>query len=149
MGDISKNFSYIEFTRSATAGRLGIDNTPSGEVKAHIGELVTDLLQPLRDAWGGPIKVTSGYRCPALNRAVKGSATSAHTCGWAADLVPENGAVTGFFEFTEKWLKDNSVAFDQCIREVNRAGTSRWLHLGYRNRKGEQRRQYLALVANK
>lgn len=149
MCDISKNFSYIEFERSATAERLGIDNSMPPEVRAHVAELVTKLLQPLRDAWGSPITVTSGYRCEALNKAVKGSATSAHVCGWAADLVPQNGIITEFFDFAEKWLRHNGRSFDQCIREVNKAGTSRWLHLGLRNRDGKQRRQFLALVANK
>lgn len=149
MGDISKNFSYIEFERSATADRLGIDNSLPPEARERVKELVEGLLQPLRDAWGGPITVTSGYRCDALNKAVKGSATSAHTCGWAADLVPRNGTITEFFDFTERWLRRDGRQFDQCIREVNRAGTSRWLHLGFKDREGRQRRQFLALVANK
>jgi zinc D-Ala-D-Ala carboxypeptidase len=149
MGDISKNFSYAEFERSATAGKFGIDNSMPAEVRAHVEELVSKLLQPLRDAWGSPLTVTSGYRCEALNKAVKGSATSAHVCGWAADLVPQNGTITEFFDFAERWLRYNSRQFDQCIREVNAAGTSRWLHLGLKNREGKQRRQFLALMANK
>lgn len=146
MGDISKNFSYIEFERSATAERLGIDNTMPPEVRERVKELMERLLQPLRDAWGSPLTVTSGYRCEALNKAVKGSATSAHVCGWAADLVPANGQIDKFYAFTEKWLKDNKIVFDQCIRERNRAGTSQWLHLGYKNRQGQQRRMFLNLV---
>jgi zinc D-Ala-D-Ala carboxypeptidase len=149
MGDISKNFSYAEFERSATAGKFGIDNSMPAEVRAHVEELVSKLLQPLRDAWGSALTVTSGYRCGALNEAVKGSATSAHVIGYAADIVPANGAVTDFFAFTEQWLKYSGRQFDQCIREVNAAGTSRWLHLGLKNREGKQRRQFLALVANK
>ncbi len=149
MGDISKNFSYIEFERSATADRLGIDNPLPPEARGHVEELVTQLLQPLRDAWGSPLTVTSGYRCGALNKAVKGSATSAHTVGYAADLVPQNGTITEFFDFAEKWLRYNGRPFDQCIREVDKAGTARWLHLGFKSREGKQRRQFLALVADR
>lgn len=147
MGTITKNFSYAEFERSATADDRGICNViTTFAVRDAVKELTVNLLQPLRDAWGSGLTVTSGYRCEALNRAVGGSSTSAHVYGWAADIVPANGKMQEFYEFTERWLKDNKIAFDQCIRERNRAGTSRWLHLGYKNRQGQQRRQFLNLV---
>ena len=83
-----KHFTFQEFERSEKAAELNIDNRIPELAEAHIVELVDILLDPLREAWGGPLTVTSGYRCPELNRAVKGSATSAHMAGWAADLVP-------------------------------------------------------------
>ena len=133
-------FDFHEFERSDTAARMKIDNRLPEIVEAHVVELVDCLLDPLREAWGSPIVVTSGYRCPALNKAVGGSETSAHTAGWAADLVPEDRERTEEFV---KWAIDRitaaRLAFDQLIDE--RSGGSRWLHVGIRNLKGEQRRQ--------
>lgn len=135
-----KYFDFHEFERSDTAARMKIDNRLPEIVEAHVVELVDCLLDPLREAWGSPIVVTSGYRCPALNKAVGGSETSAHTAGWAADLVPEDRERTEEFV---KWAIDRitaaRLAFDQLIDE--RSGGSRWLHVGIRNLKGEQRRQ--------
>ncbi len=147
MGTITENFSYAEFEASDTAKARGICNViTTFAVRDAVKELAVNLLQPLRDAWGSGLTVTSGYRCPELNRAVGGSATSAHVYGWAADIVPANGQIDRFYEFTERWLKDNGIAFDQCIRERSARGTSRWLHLGYKNRLGQQRRMFLDLV---
>ena len=133
-------FDFHEFERSDTAARMKIDNRLPEIVEAHVVELVDCLLDPLREAWGAPIVVTSGYRCPALNKAVGGSETSAHTAGWAADLVPEDRERTEEFV---KWAIDRipaaRLAFDQLIGE--RSGGSRWLHVGIRNLKGEQRRE--------
>lgn len=137
-----KHFTFQEFERSDTASRLNIDNRMPELAEAHVVELVDKLLDPLREAWGGPLTVTSGYRCPELNRAVGGSATSAHLAGWAADLVPAVGdprGVQGLVSFAVEWLKATGLPFDQLIDE--RSGGSRWLHIGIRNLKGEQRRQ--------
>ena len=158
-------FSFSEFERSETASRLKIDNRMPELAEAHIVELVDILLDPLREAWGGPLTVTSGYRCTELNRAVGGSETSAHLAGWAADaygvlragdeilvdrdivLTAEWTPLTGFAvtytsdgeTFAVEWLTATGLPFDQLIDE--RSGGSRWLHLGIRNLKGAQRRQ--------
>lgn len=137
-----KHFTFSEFERSDTASRLKIDNRLPELAEAHIVELVDILLDPLREAWGGPLTVSSGYRCPELNRAVGGSETSAHLAGWAADLVPASEdprGVQGLVDFAVEWLTATGLPFDQLIDE--RSGGSRWLHLGIRNLKGEQRRQ--------
>ena len=137
-----KHFTFHEFERSETAARLKIDNRMPELVEAHVVELVDILLDPLREAWGGPLVVTSGYRCPELNRAVGGSETSAHTAGWAADLVPDSDdprGVPGLVDFAVEWLTATGLPFDQLIDE--RSGGSSWLHLGIRNLKGKQRRQ--------
>lgn len=139
-----RHFTFQEFERSDTAARRKIDNRMPELVEAHVVELVDILLDPLREAWGGPLVVTSGYRCPALNEAVGGSATSAHTAGWAADLVPASDdprGVQGLVDFVVEWLTATSLPFDQLIDE--RSGRSRWLHIGIRNLKGAQRRQML------
>ena len=84
---ISKYFRLEEFTRSDTARRLGISNDPTPEHIKNLSDMCVNLLDPLREAWGRPLIVTSGYRGYRLNKAVKGSTTSAHCYGLAADIV--------------------------------------------------------------
>ena len=81
-----KYFTIEELTRSTTAQLRNIDNTPSPQVISNLTALVDNILDPLREAWGKPIRVNSGYRCPKLNSAVGGSATSEHRYGMAADI---------------------------------------------------------------
>lgn len=88
MGTISKDFSYREFERSETADKKGICNViTSFEVRDAIKELVDTVLQPLRENWGKPMHINSGYRCPELNREVGGKLTSQHLKGEAADVA--------------------------------------------------------------
>lgn len=88
MGTISKDFSYREFERSEVAEAKHICNViTSFEVRDSILALTENVLQPLRDAWGKPLKVNSGYRCKALNAAVGGVPTSQHVKGEAADIA--------------------------------------------------------------
>lgn len=91
MGTISKNFSYREFEASNKADEKGICNViTSFEVRDAIKALVDTVLQPLRDAWGKPLHINSGYRCPELNREVGGVPTSQHVKGEAADVACDN-----------------------------------------------------------
>lgn len=88
MGTITKDFSYREFERSEVADAKHICNViTSFEVRDSILSLTANVLQPLRDAWGKPLKVNSGYRCNALNAAVGGAPTSQHVKGEAADIA--------------------------------------------------------------
>lgn len=88
MGTITKDFSYREFERSEVADAKHIYNViTSFEVRDSIQALTENVLQPLRDAWGKPLKVNSGYRCKALNAAVGGVPTSQHVKGEAADIA--------------------------------------------------------------
>ena len=88
MGTISKDFSYKEFEESETAEHKGIANViNTTEIRDSVKALVLNVLQPLRDAWGKPLHINSGYRCPALNEAVGGVPTSAHLYGQAADVA--------------------------------------------------------------
>lgn len=136
---LSENFTLGEMIASDTAKKLKIDNSPTLLAIAHLEELCKNLLQPIRDAWGKPIKVTSGYRCYRLNRAVGGSPTSAHPLGWAADIKPTSGSYEEFEVFVIKFLQEHpEIGFDQCIRE--KSGKSKWLHLGIRNGAGRQRK---------
>ncbi|MEG2181293.1 MAG: D-Ala-D-Ala carboxypeptidase family metallohydrolase [Bacteroidales bacterium] len=149
-----KHFSISECTRSETATAKGIDNTPQAEHLAHIVEAIETLLDPLREAWaecclnarlGTPgIRISSGYRGPALNAAVGGSTTSAHCHGYAFDLIPLNEKMTEFKNFCRKFL-DNRP-FDQLISEgENKDGLPSWMHVGYKSPHGEQRRQFLSM----
>lgn len=139
-----KYFTIQELCKSSTADKLGIDNSPYELIEEHLQDMVDNLLDPLREAWGGPIRVTSGYRCGKLNSAIGGSPTSSHQWGYAVDLQPVTGSVNHFARFVFKWLKDNNIPFDQFIIE-----NDAWVHLGYKYRDGRQRGQYLKAKKNK
>lgn len=147
-------FTLTECTRSATAAARRIDNTPNARQRARITETVEQLLDPLRAAWerrcndeglGTPaIRITSGFRSPQLNAAVGGAPDSAHCLGYAFDLLPENGRMEAFKAFCRAFLADRP--FDQLISEEEDARLiPRWLHLGYKSPRGEQRRQFLSM----
>lgn len=88
MGDISKNFSYHEFEASDTAYKKDICNViTTFEVRDAVKALVDTVLQPLRDNWGKPLHINSGYRCPMLNKEVGGQPASQHVKGEAADVA--------------------------------------------------------------
>lgn len=137
-------FTLKELCASEVAEKKGIDNFPSWAITEHLAELTEKILEPLRVAWDGPIKVTSGYRCDALNRAVGGVYNSVHRLGYAADLQPGNGKIDEFIKFTQEFLAKRGIAYDQLIDE--RSGGTRWLHIGIRSSIGSQRRQNLNIV---
>ena len=117
-----KYFSFQEFERSDTAYRHGIDNTLPDKLKGNVAVLVDKVLDPLREAWGKPIAVTSGYRCAALNKAVGGSATSHHCKGMAADLTTGNRVENRkLFQL----IMDLKLPFTQLIDEKN----FQWVHV--------------------
>lgn len=139
------HFELAEFVASDTARLRRIDNTPTFAAVDNLDVLVMTILEPLRAAWGSGLKVTSGYRCRALNTAVGGVANSVHMLGYAADIVPANGQTEAFMEFAEDWLRRTGTPFDQSIRERDRRGNT-WWHIGLYSNAGTQRRQYLALT---
>lgn len=139
--NLSKNFTMAEFTKSDTATKLGIDNTPKGEHLEAAKKLFENIVQKVRDHFG-PTVLNSGYRCPELNEAVRGSRTSQHCQGEAADIeVPgvPNADVA-------QWVVDN-CDFDQCILEFYTPGIpdSGWVHVSY-NSDGKQRKQVLTAM---
>ena len=87
MEQITKNFSYDELIASATAKRLGLDNTPNEVEKEKLKKLAIEILQPIRDAWRSPIVVNSAFRSEAVNKAVGGVKNSQHRLGEAADIT--------------------------------------------------------------
>lgn len=141
-------FELSEFIKSSTAKRKGIDNTPTFEAVAHLDELVEKVLDPLRAAYGQPIKVSSGYRCPALNKAARGAETSVHKIGYAADLQV-GGSLSKFRDFTVDWLRKTGTRFDQLLLEGDARTGEKWIHIGLYNNAGQQRGQIRVMEVNK
>lgn len=115
-------FTYEEMTASDKARELGIDNTPPAWARQNIVALVQNVLDPLREAWGKPLTVTSGYRCPELNKIVGGAKTSHHLRGMAADISTGNRVENRrLFQM----VLDLKLPFTQLIDEKNFA----WVHI--------------------
>ena len=143
-----KYFELSEFICSGTAKKKGIDNTPTFEIVEHLDELVDKVLDPLRAAYGMPIKVSSGYRCPALNKAVGGAATSVHMIGFAADLQV-SGSFNKFRDFVVAWFRNTGTKFDQLLLESSKKTGTQWIHVGLYNNAGQQRGQIKVMEADK
>ena len=141
---MAKYFKVAEMLNSETAAKNNIQNTPSAEVQQNIEELL-EVLDGLREFYGKPIKITSGYRCAELNKLVGGSPASAHVIGYAADLQPIQGSFEEFKASVIDWLDKSGVKFDQCI--IERSKSTQWVHFGLYNRKGQQRGQQFSLKA--
>ena len=135
-------FTIEELCQSETAERLKIDNTPTPEVKINLKYFIERILDPLRESWGSAIIVNSGYRCPILNKAVKGSKTSAHLTGWAVDIRPKNGKIEEFKKHVIEFFKGRM--WDQIILE--KSGNTVWIHIGLFNNSGKQRRQIFSIT---
>ncbi len=129
-------FTIGELTRSATATARGIDNTPDAAAVNNLHLLIANVLDPLRQAWGKPVIVTSGYRCRQLNKAVGGSRTSHHMKGMAADITA--GSKTENKKLFNLALKLR-LPFCQLIDEKNFS----WVHISYDP--GNIKRQVLRL----
>ena len=130
-----KYFTIKELCESSTATQRGIDNTPNSEIVSNLEQLVDNILDPLREKYGSPIQVNSGYRCEKLNKAVGGSKTSQHRYGLAADIT------TGS-KLRNKQLfilaQQMNLPFDQLIDEK----TYSWIHISFSK---EPRKQVLHL----
>ena len=109
-GQITENFSWEEFQSSSKAEELGIENSiPDESIASQIRSLVVTVLQPLRSAFGKPLHINSCYRCPALNKVLKGAKNSQHTKVQAADIASDNP-----HELAELVLQ-KKLPFDQMI----------------------------------
>jgi len=138
--NLSKNLTLAEATKSATAIRRGIDNTPHGEHLDNLFVIANDVFQPIREHFDVPIAVTSGYRSEALNKAIGGSKTSQHSKGQALDLDADVfGGVTNAEIF--HYIKDN-LDFDQLIWEFGNSQEPNWVHVSYSD-KGDNRKEVL------
>ena len=128
--NLSKNFTLNELTKSETATRLDIDNTPNDEQIESLRLLCENILQPVRDHFGKPVKITSGFRCSALNQATGGSATSDHCRGQACDFEIDGVPNPELAEWIETNLK-----YTQLILEFWVVGgddpNAGWVHASY------------------
>ncbi len=123
-----KYFSLDELCASATALREGIDNRPSKCAYHLLHVLVDQLLDPIREAWGEPIVVSSGYRCKELNALVGGAQHSHHLIGCAADLIAGNrDDHRRLFNLIVQMQQSGQIRFTQLIAEDN----YRWIHISY------------------
>lgn len=128
---VSKHFKFSEFTKSDTANRYHINNTiTEWDVRDNIVALVENVLEPLREAWGGPLFINSGYRCKELNEKVGGVETSQHCKGQAADV-----GVTDPYALA-KLVQKMGLEYDQAILYPS------FLHLSYK-KEGGNRNQIL------
>lgn len=148
---VTPDFWYSELIHSNTAMRLNLPNTPTEQHKQNLIEACTNLWQPMRKLLDKPVHINSGYRSLAVNNAVGGSKTSAHSVGFAIDFTaPSFGHPRFIAEYLAKELQKNGIKFDQIILEFPES-PSCWVHIGYKSRDGRQREQVLTAVkrANK
>ena len=130
-----KHFTIKELSHSDTALAKGIDNFPTAEAISNLIKLVDNVLDPLREKYGKPIRVSSGYRSAILNSSVNGATSSQHRLGEAADIT------TGSKDENRKLFEiiKNELLFDQLIDEKNFS----WVHVSFRE--GRNRKQVLKL----
>lgn len=140
---LSAHFTLWEMTKSQAALRHGIDNTPPPDAVLALSALCNTVLEPLRAAIGAPIVINSGYRCRELNTLIRGSSTSQHMKGEAADI--ESIGVSNL-EIVNTLLLAR-IPFDQVILEFHdpeKGPRSGWVHISYKSAK--QRREVLRTV---
>ena len=138
---LSQHFDLSEFTRSESAKREGLDNTPTAEHLENIKILCEKVLEPIRLRFGS-INISSGYRGKMLNHFIGGSINSDHCVGRAADLDMDDVGTGVTNKEIFEYIKDN-LDFDQVINEFNYS----WVHVGYRL--GANRKQVLKAVKEK
>ena len=126
---LSKNFSLQELTKSQTATRLGIDNTPNKAQIINLKNLCENILQKVRDRFAKPVIINSGFRCVELCEAIGSSSKSQHASGSAADIE----VMTLDNKVLAEWIKKNLI-FDQLILEFYKESEgprSGWIHVSY------------------
>lgn len=139
---LSKNLSLAEVIRSETAKRRGVSNMPTDAHIANFKLLAEKVFQPIRDHFGVPIHISSGYRSAALNKAIGGAASSQHCSGEAIDIDMDGTSVTNAQIFN--YIKDN-LEFDQLIWEFGTDANPDWVHVSYEST-GKQRKQMLKAI---
>lgn len=142
---LSKNFSLAEMVASGTAKRMNIDNTPNEEVLGNLTKLAEEVLQPIRDAWGAPVVVSSAYRCPKLNKAVGGVTNSDHKFGCAADIHTLSDKVVDnkkLFDLIVKMAGDDKISCRQIIDEYG----YNWIHVSINNKYNSKKKNQIVHV---
>ena len=165
---LSQNFNLEEFTASSTAKAKGISNIPTAQHKSNLKYLCVSVLEPLRALLNAKyttyqgkkvksvsMKITSGYRSPALNKAVGGSSTSSHVQGLASDFdvvitftdnIKKTVPYTETYENIKGWVKAGKLTLDQCIQERSKNGST-WVHIGVKP--DSNRKQFMKYLNGK
>lgn len=126
---ITRNFTLEEFIKSDTATARKINNTPDAASRANIERLAKEVLQPIRDKYGKPITITSGYRCKKLNSAVGGSKTSQHMTGAAADIKCTATTKAYLFNLIKEMINNKEIRVGQLIWEYGTKKEPNWVHV--------------------
>jgi hypothetical protein len=141
--NLSKNLTLNEVTKSNTAVNLGINNEPNAEQLENLKIIANEVFQKIRDHFGIPIKVSSGFRSEALNKKVGGSKTSDHMKGCALDIdmdgIPGNVTNRDIFNYIK-----NNLVFRQLIWEFGNANNPDWVHVSYV--KGDNKKEILKAI---
>jgi hypothetical protein len=141
---LSKHLALAEVTRSNEAKRKGISNEPTPEHLKNFQLLAEKVFEPIREHFAVPIKISSGYRSAALNKAIGGAASSQHCSGEAIDIDMDGTSITNAAIFN--YIKDN-LNFDQLIWEFGTKANPDWVHVSYEST-GKQRKQNLRATRN-
>jgi hypothetical protein len=141
---ISKHLSLAEVSRSETAKRKGINNTPSGEHLENFKKLAENIFEPIREHFAVPIHISSGYRSKELNASIGGASSSQHCSGEAIDIDMDGSSSGVSNADVFKYIKDN-LNFDQLIWEFGSDSNPDWVHVSY-EATGKQRKQILKAV---
>lgn len=140
MTQISKHLTLEELCHSETAKKLGIVNVPTPAQTENLKTLALKVFEPVREHFGVPIHISSGYRIINLNQALNGSITSQHCRGEAIDIDMKGDKVSNAQIF--QWIKDN-LKYDQLIWEFGDSKNPNWVHVSYCK---ENRQQTLRAV---
>lgn len=136
--NLSEHFTLRELTKSNTASRLGIDNTPTDEALEQLKKLCTEVLEPIRVKYGKPIIVNSGYRSEKLNKAIGGAKTSQHMTGGAADVDASDGDNAKLFNLIKDMIESGELKVGQLIWEKGNKIQPDWVHVSIPYRKVNQ-----------
>jgi len=143
---LSEHLDLAEVTRSETAKRKGISNTPTPEHLENFKKLAKNIFEPIRKHFGVPIHISSGYRSKALNTAIGGSLTSQHCSGEAIDIDMDGSSNGVTNKMVFEFIKAN-LNFDQLIWEFGTKDAPDWVHVSFETT-GKQRKQILIAFKN-
>jgi zinc D-Ala-D-Ala carboxypeptidase len=142
---LSTNLSLAEVTRSETAKRKGISNMPTAEHIENFKKLAINIFQPIREHFGKPIIISSGYRSAELNKAIGGSLSSQHCSGEAIDIDMDGTDITNAQIFY--YIKDN-LNFDQIIWEFGTNTNPDWVHVSFAANRSQRKQILVAKKVN-
>jgi hypothetical protein len=142
---LSTNLSLAEVTRSETAKRRGISNMPTPEHIENFKKLAINIFQPIREHFGKPILISSGYRSAELNKAISGSLSSQHCSGEAIDIDMDGTDITNKQIFD--YIKEN-LNFDQMIWEFGTDANPDWVHVSFAANRSQRKQILVAKKVN-